>query len=159
MPTHPSAVDKTRAKNRRLLIVILVFGLAATGAVIMFVFAILLVMSERVKESNRVAAAVDRATAGQEGERWTLNELFSYLKAKGAVSSMRVVESGRDSRPAEWIFETADTRTVRVRKLADAAAAATDARASGQNPGFSWGRFSFVGDPVANERFRQFLQE
>ena len=115
-------------------------------------------MTERVKEANRAAAAVDRASAGREGEAWTLNELFSYLEAKGVVSSMVVVESGRDELPAEWIFKTADNRTVRVRRLDDAGAAARDARGR-QGAGFSWGRFSFVGDPVASARFRPLLHE
>ena len=109
-------------------------------------------LSERVKEANRVAAALDRATAGREGENWTLNELFSYLEAKGAVFSMQVVESG-DDLPPEWLFKTADNRTVRVRRLDDAA---NDPRGR-QKPGFSWGRFSFVGDPEAIDRFRRFL--
>lgn len=154
----PGAEFNTRTRRRRLLIAILAVALVSWAGVIASVFVILMGMTERVKEANRAAAAVDRASAGREGEAWTLNELFSYLEAKGAVSSMVVVESGRDELPAEWVFKTADNRTVRVRRLDDAGAAARDARGR-QGAGFSWGRFSFVGDPVASDRFHPLLHE
>lgn len=123
------------------------------------VFVMLMGLTEQVEEANRAAAAVDRASAGREGETWTLNELFSYLEAKGVVSSMVIVESGRDELPAEWVFKTADNRTVRVRRLDDAGTAVRDARSNGQGAGFAWGRFSFVGDPTASNRFRPLLHE
>ena len=151
--------SQTRAKDRRLLIKILAIVFAVWGAIVIAVFAALLVKASGVQEANRIAASVDRAAAGREGSEWTLNELFSYLEAKGAVSSMVIVESGRDYRPVEWKFRTADNRTVRVRRLDDVGAAARDAKESRQPGNFSWGHFSFVGDPVATQGFQKFLDE
>jgi hypothetical protein len=157
MPTHPTT-GRARSRDRLILIILVIVGAVSAVALLALVAGDLWLMSERVEEANRRAAAVDRATVAQQGADWTLNELFSYLQAKGAVSSMVVVESGADAQPAEWMFKTADNRTVRVRRWGDAATAANDARGS-QKPGFSWGRFSFVGDPEANDRFRQFLHK
>lgn len=139
-----------------MLFVVLAIAVVSAVGTVASVAVGLYNLSEQVKEKNRVAAAVERATAGREGEDWTLNELFSYLEAKGTVSAMEVVD--RDSPPPEWIFKTADNRTVRVRRLDDDAIAANDAKGS-MKSGFSWGRFSFAGDPEANERFRRFLHK
>jgi hypothetical protein len=101
MPKRPGAADQ-RVKDRRRLAVILAVAVttaAVAAAALVYVFAQLHLMSERLKEASRAAAAVEHATA------------------------------------------------------------ARDARASRQPGGFSWGRFSFAGDPVASDRFRQFLHE
>lgn len=157
MPIRHSMDDSERRRKRRVLIAVVTFACVTSLTLVVLVVVGLYTLSNRVKEANQAAAAVDRATADREGQTWALNELFSYLEAKGAVHSMRVVDhDGRDL-PPEWVFKTADNRTVRVRRLGDAAAAVTDAR--DREPGFAWGRFSFVGDAKANDRFRQFLHQ
>jgi hypothetical protein len=149
--------NHTRARGRRYLIAAIVGALLISVGIVVSVFVILLNMAEKVKEANRVAAAVERASAMREGKEWTLNELFSYLEAKGVVSSMVVVERGNDDLPGEWVFKTADNRTVRVRRLEDSRAAAWEVT---HRPGvdFSWGRFSFAGDRDAGDRFRRWLE-
>src|SRR5262245_40765436 len=105
MSTHPQPMDQLRAKNRRQFRIILTIAFIAGGAVVVYVLAVFAVLwfeVKQVKDATRAAAAVDRATAGQEGENWTLNQLYSYLQAKGAVAEMRVVESD-GSRPTEWM--------------------------------------------------------
>jgi hypothetical protein len=159
VPTRRGVANKRRSKSRRRLIIIIAIVSLVWGAIVLSVFACLLALAEKVKEANRVAAAVDRATSGREGEDWTLNELFSYLEAKGAVSSMEVVDNDRDELPPEWVFKTADNRTVRVRRLDNAQDAAGDANRIHLGTAFSWGRFSFMGDSVANDRFRKWLYE
>lgn len=158
MRDRPRAARTDPAKERRqrtFVIVLAVVVLGGTCAGFVTVAAGLWVLTERVKEANRAAAAVDRATAGREGAAWTLNELYSYLEAKGAVAAMQVVDRGDDDRPGEWVFKTADGRAVRVRRLGDAAAATRDARGRG----FTWGRFSFASDPATGERIRQWLHD
>ena len=157
-PTLSGKASSTRARRRRYLIAVLAVALVFWAGVIGSVVVILMGMTERVEEANLAAAAVDRASAVREGKAWTLNELFSYLEAKGVVASMLVVERGRDDLPGEWVFKTADNRTVRVRRLDDAGAAAREAR---NRPGvdFSWGRFTFAGDRDASARFRLLLHE
>ena len=159
----PKDWEAARARSRRNVRVVLaaVFGvwLAVVAAVFAVLVVVAIIATNRKEESSRKAAAVEHATAGQEGEAWEMHELFAYLEAKGAISSGRIIEHGGDGQPSETVFITADKRNVRVRQLADARAAAADSRTNPGDAAFSWGRFSFAGDVKACEQFRQFLHD
>ena len=65
---------RARSRDRLILIILVIVGAVSAAALLALVAGGLWLMSERVKEANRRAAAVDRATVAQEGEDWTLND-------------------------------------------------------------------------------------
>ncbi len=90
------------------------------------------------------ASAVTGPTPEREGETWTHEELFRYLRGRGAVAEMTDRNPAALQGPAANLKDAAG-RSVLVQKFGTAGDA-KDRAAVVPGKGFAWGRFLFFGD-------------